>query len=206
MFSLLLFLFIIITGETLKEQQVPRGTPKPCSSRLRDFKESMSNIILSRPLSADSTSSESRSSSGGGRYRPAWKPRRDALNIDSIFSRERRKQAGYAPLGTMLPEDTSHQGALSGSPDQVGFGASSASRTLPSTRGKRMEPPRLIQRMESGYESSERNSNSPVSLDIPINEGAVNGSHRYLHTRLLSNQLLKHLNKTHGNQSAIQSC
>ena len=25
--------------------------------------------------------------------------------------------------------------------------------------------PRLIQRMESGYESSERNSNSPVSLD-----------------------------------------
>lgn len=180
MFSSLLFL--ITSGETLKEQQVPRGNPKPCSSRLRDFKESMSSIILSRPLSADS--SESRSSSGGGRYRPAWKPRRDTLNIDSIFSRERRKQAGYAPLGTTLPEDTSHRGALRGSLDQMGFGASSASRTLPSTQGKRMEPPRLIQRMESGYESSERNSNSPVSLDIPINEGAVNGSHRYSHTYL----------------------
>lgn len=186
MYLSLVFLFIIILGETLKEQQVPRGTPKPCSSRLRDFKESMSSIILNRPLSADSTSSESRSSAGGGRYRPAWKPKRDTLNIDSIFSRERRKQAGYAPLGTMLSEDTSRLGVLRSSLDQMGFGASSASRTLPSTQGKRMEPPRLIQRMESGYESSERNSNSPVSLDIPINEGAVNGAHRYFHTHLHS--------------------
>lgn len=169
----------MISGETLKEKQVPRGTPKPSSSRLRDFKESMSSMILSRPLSADSTSSESRSSTGGGRYRPAWKPRRDTLNIDSIFNREKRKQAGYAPLGTVLPEDSSHQSALTGSLDQMRFGATSASRTLPSTQGKRMDPPRLIQRMESGYESSERNSNSPVSLDIPITEGAVNGSHRY---------------------------
>lgn len=32
--------------------------------------------------------------------------------------------------------------------------------------------PRLIQRMESGYESSERNSNSPVSLDIPLSESS----------------------------------
>lgn len=190
-----LFLFITISGETLKEQQVPRGTPKPCSSRLRDFKESMSSIILSRPLSADSTSSESRSSSGVGRYRPAWKPRRDTLNIDSIFSRERRKQAGYAPLGTLLPEDPSHHRPLTGSLDQMGFGARSASRTLPSTQGKRMEPSRLIQRMESGYESSERNSNSPVSLDIPINDGAVNGSHRYLHTHLKSSQFVKHFLK-----------
>lgn len=156
----------------------------------------MSSIILSRPLSADSTSSESRSSSGGGRYRPAWKPRRDTLNIDSIFSRERRKQAGYAPLGTMLPKHTSHQGALPGSLNQMGFGASSASRTLPSSQGKRMEPPRLIQRMESGYESSERNSNSPVSLDIPINEGAINGSHRYLCSYLQS--------VTQGNCSIVE--
>lgn len=201
--SSLLYLFIIISGETLKEQQVPRGTPKACSSRLRDFKESMSSIILSRPLSADSTSSESRSSSGGGRYRPAWKPRRDTLNIDSIFSRERRKQAGYAPLGTLLSEDTSHQGVLKGSPGQMGFGASSAARTLP-TQGKRMEPPRLIQRMESGYESSERNSNSPVSLDIPIHEGVVNGSHRYSYTYPQSSQFLKNIKKkTDGDQSVI---
>lgn len=32
--------------------------------------------------------------------------------------------------------------------------------------------PHLIQRMESGYESSERNSNSPVSLDIPLSESS----------------------------------
>ncbi|TSK22601.1 Inactive ubiquitin carboxyl-terminal hydrolase 54 [Bagarius yarrelli] len=172
-------------GETLKEQQVPRSTPKPCSSRLRDFKESMSSIILSRPLSADSTSSESRSSSGGGRYRPAWKPRRDALNIDSIFGRERRKQGGYAPLGTILPEEPSHKGAPTGSLNQMRFGSSAASKTLPSAQGRRMDPPRLIQRMESGYESSERNSNSPVSLDMPIHEGAVNGSHSVKDTGLM---------------------
>lgn len=50
-------------GETLKEQQVPRHLPRPSSSfssstsRLRDFKETMSNIIHSRPLSSSSSSS-----------------------------------------------------------------------------------------------------------------------------------------------------
>uniref|UniRef100_A0A672MXN8 Inactive ubiquitin carboxyl-terminal hydrolase 54-like n=1 Tax=Sinocyclocheilus grahami TaxID=75366 RepID=A0A672MXN8_SINGR len=181
-------------GETLKEQQVPRSLPKPSSSRLRDFKETMSNIIRNRPLSAsssgsvgppdstikardweaDSTSSESKSSSSGGRYRPPWKPRREALNIDSIFSRERRKQAGYSPLGALLSEDPGPQGELAASTGQTTF------RDLPGPlRRGSGQPPRLIQRMESGYESSERNSNSPVSLDIPVSEGASNGTHRY---------------------------
>ena len=39
-------------------------------------------------------------------------------------------------------------------------------------------PPRLIQRMESGYESSERNSNSPVSMDMPLHEAAGANTHR----------------------------
>ncbi|XP_072534431.1 inactive ubiquitin carboxyl-terminal hydrolase 54a isoform X2 [Salminus brasiliensis] len=182
-------------GETLKEQQAPRATPKS-SSRLRDFKETMSSIILSRPLSAsssssvgppdtgnkshdweaDSTSSESKSSSSGGRYRPAWKPRREALNIDTIFSKERRRQAGYSPLGTSLPEDTGLHAEALGSLQKIPFSNSLASKTLPLSQVRGSEqPPRLIQRMESGYESSERNSNSPVSLDIPLNEGASNG-------------------------------
>ncbi|XP_070981206.1 ubiquitin carboxyl-terminal hydrolase 54-like isoform X2 [Oncorhynchus clarkii lewisi] len=192
------------TGETLKEQQAPRTAPKSSSSsRLRDFKETMSNIIHSRPLSAsssgsgalgglgaesgattkardweaDSTSSESKSSSSGGRYRPAWRPRREALNIDSIFSRERRRQAGYSPLGATLPEDSGAPaegptGSVTGQ-GQGPFGNMASSWTLPTPRGHNMEqqPPRLIQRMESGYESSERNSNSPVSLDMPLSEG-----------------------------------
>ncbi|XP_043111181.1 inactive ubiquitin carboxyl-terminal hydrolase 54a isoform X3 [Puntigrus tetrazona] len=179
-------------GETLKEQQVPRSLPKPSSSRLRDFKETMSNIIHNRPLSAsssssvgppdsitkardweaDSTSSESKSSSSGGRYRPPWKPRREALNIDSIFSRERRKQAGYSPLGALLSEDTGPQGVLAASSEHTTF------RDLPGPLRRGSEqPPRLIQRMESGYESSERNSNSPVSLDMPVSEGTSNGTH-----------------------------
>ncbi|XP_066534974.1 inactive ubiquitin carboxyl-terminal hydrolase 54a [Hoplias malabaricus] len=182
-------------GETLKEQQAPRTTPKT-SSRLRDFKETMSSIILSRPLSAssssslgppdtgakshdweaDSTSSESKSSSSGGRYRPAWKPRREALNIDSIFSRERRRQAGYSPLSTSLPEDAGLQGEALRTMGKIPFNTTSLSKTLPLSQVKgSQQPPKLIQRMESGYESSERNSNSPVSLDMPINEVPSNG-------------------------------
>uniref|UniRef100_A0AAX7U2I4 USP domain-containing protein n=1 Tax=Astatotilapia calliptera TaxID=8154 RepID=A0AAX7U2I4_ASTCA len=201
-------------GETLKEQQVPRHLPKPSSSfssstsRLRDFKETMSNIIHSRPLSsssstslpaaaqdweADSTSSESKSSSSGGtgRYRPAWRPRREALNIDSIFNRERRRQAGYSPLGAPLLDDCGAQDTSSAL-EEVTPVRTGSSRTLPASfssshRGggagpggenegaggavlspaaPPAAPPRLIQRMESGYESSERNSSSPVSLDL----------------------------------------
>ncbi|XP_030603736.1 inactive ubiquitin carboxyl-terminal hydrolase 54a isoform X2 [Archocentrus centrarchus] len=234
-------------GETLKEQQVPRHLPKPSSSfssstsRLRDFKETMSNIIHSRPLSsssstslpaagfssevtspsnshhhhhhhlppgsaapssssgkpqdweAESTSSESKSSSSGGtgRYRPAWRPRREALNIDSIFNRERRRQAGYSPLGALLPDDcgaldiSSAQGEVPairtgsswtlptssishrGAGDRSGGGNEGGGRAeLPPAPPPPPPPPRLIQRMESGYESSERNSSSPVSLDL----------------------------------------
>ncbi|KAM4599419.1 ubiquitin carboxyl-terminal hydrolase 54-like isoform 2-T2 [Fundulus diaphanus] len=213
------------TGETLKEQQVPRHLPKSSSSfssstsRLRDFKETMTNII--RPFSsssssslpaavlspeissssfsqnlpapssstrvqdweADSTSSESKSSASGGagRYRPAWRPRRETLNIDTIFTRERRRQAGYSPLGGPPPDDggapepdgadTSFSAQEEGSAIRPG-----SSRTLPSSfRGSPLPPPpppppRLIQRMESGYESSERNSSSPVSLDLNLGD------------------------------------
>ncbi|XP_071329568.1 inactive ubiquitin carboxyl-terminal hydrolase 54a isoform X2 [Trachinotus anak] len=228
-------------GETLKEQQAPRHLPKPSSSfssstsRLRDFKETMSNILLSRPLSsssstslpaavlsadinsstdshhhpdptsscsssnkpqdweADSTSSESKSSSSGGtgsgRYRPAWKPRREALNIDSIFTRERRRQAGYSPLGASLPDDCgtpASEGADASlpAPQEVSSVRPGSSWTLPTISsshrggggGERADlpppppPPRLIQRMESGYESSERNSSSPVSLDLNLGD------------------------------------
>ncbi|XP_037637581.1 LOW QUALITY PROTEIN: inactive ubiquitin carboxyl-terminal hydrolase 54a [Sebastes umbrosus] len=178
-------------GETLKEQQVPRHLPKPSSSfssstsRLRDFKETMSNIIHSRPLSsssssslpaavisseitsstnnhhypattiapcsssskphdweAKSTSSESKSScsggAGSGRYRPAWRPRREALNIDSIFGRERRRQAGYSPLGASLPDDCgapASEGADASFPaqEEVRTVRAGSSWTLPTT-------------------------------------------------------------------------
>lgn len=43
--------------------------------------------------------------------------------------------------------------------------------------------PHLIQRMESGYESSERNSNSPVSLDMPLSESS--STHRYISIKFM---------------------
>ncbi|XP_053292874.1 inactive ubiquitin carboxyl-terminal hydrolase 54 [Pleuronectes platessa] len=229
-------------GETLKEQQVPRQLPKPSSSfssstnRLRDFKETMSNILHSRTLSsssstslpaavllseitssannrhhpaaatttpsssstkpldweADSTNSESKSSSSGGtgsgKYRPAWKPRREVLNIDSIFSRERRRQAGYSPLGASKPDDCAapaSEGTNTSfpAPQEVMSVRPGTSWTLPTASSSHRRvggaadlppppppPPRLIQRMESGYESSERNSSSPVSLDLNLGD------------------------------------
>ncbi|KAG7280287.1 hypothetical protein CRUP_026828, partial [Coryphaenoides rupestris] len=109
------------TGEILKERQAacppppPRSSSSSSSRRLRDFKETMSSIIHTRSLSSssslpssfsagpapkerdwetDSSSSESQaggSVGSGGRSRPVWRPRREVLNIDGIFTRERRR-------------------------------------------------------------------------------------------------------------------
>ncbi|KAM3606676.1 uncharacterized protein V6R79_021072 [Siganus canaliculatus] len=129
--------------------------PAPCSSSadLHDWE-------------ADSTSSESKSScSGGGAGR--WRPRREVLNIDSIFTR--RRQAGYSPLGGATADDSGAP-PPDAAPEEVSAvgagGAAGAAGAEPPP-----PPPRLIQRMESGYESSERSSSSPV--DPPLADSAV---------------------------------
>lgn len=125
------------------------------------------------------------SSSSGSRYRPTWRPRRETLNIDSIFTRQRDSQLGYgAAPGPSLSAEPQQPLPFVGAATQpgledgerretgeVGFGlvgqprSSSGGRTMgppapPPLRGVEHQP-RLIQRMESGYESSERNSSSP---------------------------------------------
>ncbi|XP_075805051.1 ubiquitin carboxyl-terminal hydrolase 54 isoform X2 [Microtus pennsylvanicus] len=193
-------------GETLKEKQAPRNASKSSStSRLKDFKETVSNMIHSRPSLAsqtnagspgagragdqpdktpprnlplysrdwetESTSSEVKSSSSS-KYRPTWRPKRESLNIDSIFSKDKRKHCGYTQLRTF-----SEDSAKELTPDEISKplaydikagGPSSQHKPWGAARpGSHLleQHPRLIQRMESGYESSERNSNSPVSLD-----------------------------------------
>ncbi|XP_078147041.1 ubiquitin carboxyl-terminal hydrolase 54 [Centroberyx gerrardi] len=131
----------------------------------------------------ESTSSESKSSSSGGRYRPAWRPRREALNIDSIFTRHRGSPLGYSTLTPSSRRDplpphsrgwrrwreggrwgTRSRGpGWPGRPGRSGRWAVAgrwAPPAPPPLRGVEHQP-RLIQRMESGYESSERNSSSP---------------------------------------------
>lgn len=202
-------------GEILKEPLIPRTLPRPSSSRLKDFKEAMGgSMVHSRPLSLssssgvgslepgarardwenESTSSESKSSSSGGRYRPAWRPRREALNIDSIFSRERWRQAGFGSLGPsplleesgargeVLPGTSAAAGQRAGGPEMLVRTSGFLAPPLPQSLHSLEHQPRLIQRMESGYESSERNSNSPVSMDMPLSEGPSAGSHRYTHS------------------------
>ncbi|TKC42030.1 hypothetical protein EI555_000449, partial [Monodon monoceros] len=200
--------------ETLKEKQAPRNASKSSSStnRLRDFKETVSNIIHNRPSlvsqtnlgspcggrggdqtdkkpprnlplhsrdwEVESTSSESKSSSSS-KYRPTWRPKRESLNIDSIFSKEKRKHCGYTQLSPF-----SEDSAKEFTPDELSKPPAYDIKTGgPRPQYKIWGPlrpgchlleqhPRLIQRMESGYESSERNSSSPVSLDAALPESS----------------------------------
>ncbi|XP_014811799.1 PREDICTED: inactive ubiquitin carboxyl-terminal hydrolase 54 isoform X1 [Calidris pugnax] len=211
-------------GETLKEKQAPRTAPKPPSStsRLREFKETVSNMIHSRPqqisqtvqnsprggsnvdqaetrpsksLSAhsrdwevESTSSESKSSSSS-RYRPTWRPKRESLNIDSIFSKDKRKHCGYTQLSPFTEEAGKELNENEGK-EHAGQETRSSQSNVRYKRGVLGrgtqhhvvdQHPHLIQRMESGYESSERNSNSPVSLDMPLSESS--STHRDVHMK-----------------------
>lgn len=125
-------------------------------------------------------------SSSGSRYRPTWRPRREALNIDSIFTRPRGSSLGYNTLpAPSLPSEAQDpvpaEGAapppqlgvqeldrwdleagsgLVGPPRSFGSGRTMGPPAPPPLRRVEQQP-RLIQRMESGYESSERNSSSP---------------------------------------------
>ncbi|XP_010712694.1 inactive ubiquitin carboxyl-terminal hydrolase 54 isoform X2 [Meleagris gallopavo] len=210
-------------GETLKEKQAPRAAPKPSSStsRLREFKETVSNMIHNRPQQTsqtnqnsphggghmdqaetrpskslsvhsrdwevESTSSESKSSSSS-RYRPSWRPKRESLNIDSIFSKDKRKHCGYTQLSPfseeagkelMENEVKEHTGQETrSSQSNVRYKRPVLSR---GTQHVMDQHPHLIQRMESGYESSERNSSSPVSLDMPLSENS--STHRDIHMK-----------------------
>ncbi|XP_062984960.1 inactive ubiquitin carboxyl-terminal hydrolase 54 [Elgaria multicarinata webbii] len=193
-------------GETLKEKQAPRTAPKTSSStsRLREFKETVSNMIHIRPSQTtqdsphgrkeqteiqslprglpardwemESTSSESKSSSSS-KYRPTWRPKRESLNIDSIFNKEKRKQCGYTQLSP-FSEDAAKEfmeDELKEPVSQTRSNRSSRYKYWALGRGAHHmvdQHPHLIQRMESGYESSERNSSSPVSLDMPLSESS----------------------------------
>ncbi|XP_030059267.1 ubiquitin carboxyl-terminal hydrolase 54 isoform X2 [Microcaecilia unicolor] len=201
-------------GETLKEKQAPRTTKQSSSNtRLRDFKETVSNMIHSRPAlpsqppqslphgmtdikpprslavhsrdwELESTSSESKSSSSS-KYRPPWRPKRESLNIDSIFSKEKRKHSGYTQLSPFL-EDTAKE-LLEGE-QRKNSTSENRDHQLDfkyKSRGTHhlvdQQQPCLIQRMESGYESSDRNSNSPISMDIPLSDSS--GSYRDYHIK-----------------------
>ncbi|XP_074152926.1 ubiquitin carboxyl-terminal hydrolase 54 isoform X2 [Sminthopsis crassicaudata] len=232
-------------GETLKEKQAPRSAPKPSSStsRLKDFKETVSNIIHSRPSlisqtnqgapcvgkgdqaekrpprslplhcqdwEGESTSSESKSSSSS-KYRPTWRPKRESLNIDSIFSKDKRKHCGYTQLSPFsedpAKEFTSNELNKPTAYDPKTNGPSLKHKNWgPSRPGIHLmdQHPRLIQRMESGYESSERNSNSPVSLDATLSESS--GSHRDTNVKRVPGLVpaWRQIPKSHSSSSILE--
>ncbi|XP_044154858.1 inactive ubiquitin carboxyl-terminal hydrolase 54 isoform X5 [Bufo gargarizans] len=212
-------------GETLKEKQAPRAGLKlsSSSSRLRDFKTTVSNMIHSRPSQASQTTqsihhvgsavdqaeikppsnlvirpsdweiengSNEMKSGLSGRYRPTWRPTREPLNVDSIFRNEKRKNTGYSPLSP-FSEDSAKEFTVNDrrenantdtkeKPPCVKYRSWGVGRGAPPYLGDQQQP-RLIQRMESGYESSERNSNSPISMDLPLSENC--SAFREYHSR-----------------------
>ncbi|KAM8924213.1 ubiquitin carboxyl-terminal hydrolase 54 isoform 2-T2 [Pelodytes ibericus] len=211
-------------GETLKEKQAPRTGLKlsSSSSRLRDFKMTVSNMIHSRPSQASQTTQSSHhvgsavdqseikapscltvrprewevesgnqetKSSFPNRYRPTWRPTREPLNVDSVFRSEKRNHTGYCPLSPFsedaakeltvneLRENANHD--TKEKHQCVNIRSWGVGRSIPHLMEHHQ--PRLIQRMESGYESSERNSNSPVSMDLPLSENC--SAFREYHSR-----------------------
>ncbi|XP_066456602.1 inactive ubiquitin carboxyl-terminal hydrolase 54 isoform X4 [Eleutherodactylus coqui] len=212
-------------GETLKEKQAPRAGLKlsSSSSRLRDFKTTVSNMIHSRPSQASQTTpsihhvgsavdqaeikppsslavrprdwdmennSNEMKCGLSGRYRPTWRPTREPLNVDSIFRTEKRKNTGYSPLSP-FSEDSAKELSVNDRretaiPDTkekhpcVKYRSWGVGRGTPPHLVDQQQP-RLIQRMESGYESSERNSNSPISMDLPLSENC--SAFREYHSR-----------------------
>ncbi|KAM9773020.1 ubiquitin carboxyl-terminal hydrolase 54 [Syngnathus typhle] len=134
----------------------------------------------------ESTSSESKSSSSGGCYRPTWRPRREALNIDSIFSGHSQRicSQGYHTMPgpshlpppqpaipclrpttptprSSQPSEGREAAVLEARSRLIGQARSTMGPPAPPPLRGVEHQPRLIQRMESGYESSERNSSSP---------------------------------------------
>ncbi|XP_053547985.1 inactive ubiquitin carboxyl-terminal hydrolase 54 [Bombina bombina] len=211
-------------GETLKEKQAPRTGLKlsSSSSRLRDFKATVSNMIHSRPSQASQTSQSlhhvvnaldqaevkpptslavrprdwdiespniETKSSLTNRYRPTWRPTREPLNVDSVLRTEKRKITAYCPLSP-FSEDSAKELTINElreatNPDTKEKHQCVKYRSWGIGRGAQhildYQQPRLIQRMESGYESSERNSNSPISMDLPLSENC--SAFREYHSR-----------------------
>ncbi|KAM4702538.1 ubiquitin carboxyl-terminal hydrolase 54 isoform 2-T2 [Rhinophrynus dorsalis] len=210
-------------GETLKEKQAPRTGLKlsSSSSRLRDFKATVSNMIHSRPSQASQTSqgllhigssleqaetkpptsltvrlrdwevdgSNETKSGFSNRYRPTWRPTREPLNVDSVFRSEKRKNSAYSPLSP-FSEDSAKELTINEIRENanldtkekhpcIKYRSWGLGRGVPHLMDHHQ--PRLIQRMESGYESSERNSNSPVSMDLPLSENC--SAFREYHSR-----------------------
>ncbi|XP_077444370.1 ubiquitin carboxyl-terminal hydrolase 53 [Stigmatopora argus] len=139
------------------------------------------------------SSQESRGNSRGRSARP-WKPTREALNVDSVLSRDggspgrrqessRRRPSGKSPtretarparderkaksLMTIYEDERRHEnGGGRGSPDPPG-GYGEKERSKGSAALKVYHDNWKIQRTESGYESSDRISNSSANLDSP---------------------------------------
>ncbi|RMC13544.1 hypothetical protein DUI87_08620 [Hirundo rustica rustica] len=93
-----------------------------------------------------------------------WKPMRETLNVDSIFSETEKKQ--HSPKHKMRrKQDTGSRSSL----DSEGKGNAEKSKGF--TERKIHGDNWQIQRTESGYESSDHISNGSANPDSPVIEG-----------------------------------
>ncbi|XP_072481460.1 inactive ubiquitin carboxyl-terminal hydrolase 53 isoform X2 [Notamacropus eugenii] len=145
--------------------------------------------------SQDSRDRGSTCSSGSSRSRArSWKPMRETLNVDSIFSDAEKRHAaprhkanskskhGQDQRGNNWPKELSKQKGLMTIYEDEGKQETGSRSSLDSTgkgpeKGKGLMETKVpgeggqMQRTESGYESSDRVSNGSASLDSPLLEG-----------------------------------
>ncbi|XP_061664471.1 inactive ubiquitin carboxyl-terminal hydrolase 53 [Syngnathoides biaculeatus] len=124
---------------------------------------------------------------GNGRSRSGrpWKPKREALNVDSVLTADaagpdRRRPGGKSPtweweaksLMTIYEDDQRHEnGSGRGSPDSLGRGGYVDKDTSKGAAALKVRNDSWkFQRTESGYESSDKISNSSANLDSPVVE------------------------------------
>uniref|UniRef100_UPI00358F9B46 uncharacterized protein isoform X3 n=1 Tax=Myxine glutinosa TaxID=7769 RepID=UPI00358F9B46 len=107
----------------------------------------------------------------------AWKPNREALNVDSVFQEQRERRAGHSSIGV---GSSSCESNLKAGPTTESLSIAGV-RTLVQTRPLKAcgesDAARVnghLLRIESGYDSGDRCSNSSASLDSsPLTEGPL---------------------------------
>ncbi|XP_028932603.1 inactive ubiquitin carboxyl-terminal hydrolase 53 isoform X2 [Ornithorhynchus anatinus] len=146
-----------------------------------------------------SQDSRDRGSGGGGRSRSrGWRPTRETLNVDSVFSESEKRQhspkpranangkpkCGREPNPHNWPKETAKQKSLMtiyedelrqetgsrSSLESEGRGNSEKGKNLPEAKvhGEISQ----MQRTESGYESSDHVSNGSANPDSPVTDGS----------------------------------
>ncbi|XP_074129161.1 ubiquitin carboxyl-terminal hydrolase 53 [Sminthopsis crassicaudata] len=180
--------------------------------------------------SQDSRDRGSTCSGSSGRSRArSWKPMRETLNVDSVFSDAEKRHAAprhkanskskhsQDQRGNNWPKETTKQKGLMTIYEDEGKQETGSRSSLESTgkgpeKGKGLVENKVlsdggqIQRTESGYESSDRISSGSASLDSPLLEGNTANPNSTREIRSGSNQIQSNKLNVDSLQQNFRQC